>query len=70
LPEADIDIRHLLKSAQLARRDPSRVSIDVVLREDCDAGERFSRFFGLRRERVFQGGLGGWITNRLETYCG
>jgi hypothetical protein len=70
LPEADIDIRHLLKSAQLARRDPSRVSIDVVLREDCEAGERYSRFFGLRHEQIFQDGLGEWITNRLGIYCG
>ena len=34
LPEADIEIRHLLKAAQLARRDSSRLSIEVVLKED------------------------------------
>jgi hypothetical protein len=70
LPEADIEIRHLLKSAQLARRDPTRVSIEVVLKGDCEAGERYGRFFGLRHEQMFQNGLEEWIANRLEAYCG
>ena len=70
LPEADIEIRHLLKSAQLARRDPSRVSIEIILKGDCHAGERYRRFFGLREDHVFQGGLDDWIANRLGWYCG
>lgn len=66
LPEADIEIRHLLKSAQLSRRDESNLSIDVVLKSDCEAGERYRRFFGLRDEQIFQGGLQEWIANRHE----
>jgi hypothetical protein len=69
LPEPDIEIRHLLKSTQLARRDSQRVSIDVVLKEDCEAGERYRRFFGLADNRIFQGGLNEWIEKNLEDYC-
>lgn len=68
LPEADLEIRHLLKSAQLARRDPLRVSIEVVLKNDPEAGERYRRFFGIRSEMVFQSGLHGWIVDRLKGY--
>jgi hypothetical protein len=70
LPEADIEIRHLLKSAQLARRDPSTVSIDVLLKGDCEAGGRYKRFFGLPDDRVCQDSLEEWITNNLIRYCG
>ena len=70
LPEPDTEIRHLLKSAQLARRDSQRVSIDVVLKEDCEAGERYRRFFGLADNLVFQGGFNEWIDKNLEGYCG
>lgn len=69
LPEADIEIRHLLKSAQLSRRDESKLSIDVALKSDCEAGERYRRFFGLRDEQIFQGGLQEWITNCGRGKC-
>jgi hypothetical protein len=70
LPEADVDIRHLLKAAQLARRDPSRVSVDVVLKSDCESGHRYKRFFGVRDDQVFYDGLDEWISSRLSGYCG
>jgi hypothetical protein len=68
LPEADIEIRHLLKSAQLARPDSRKVSINVVLKEDCDAGERYERFFGITDDFVFQDGIDEWIGRNLEDY--
>jgi hypothetical protein len=69
LPEADIEIRHLLKSAQLARKEPASVSIEVVLKGDCEAGQRYQRFFGLRDDQIFHEGIDEWITKRLEGYC-
>ena len=69
LPEADIEIRHSLKSAQLARRDSQRVSIDVVLKEDCESGKRYKRFFGLADNLVFQDGIDEWIDRNLEDCC-
>lgn len=64
LPEADVEIRHLLKFAQLARRRGSEPSVEVVLKCDRQAGERYVRFFGLSDEQVFQGGIHRWIDNR------
>jgi hypothetical protein len=72
LPEADVDIRHLLKAAQLARRHPSNVSVDVVLKSDRESGEadRYQRFFGLRDDQLFYDGLEDWISSNLKGYCG
>jgi len=69
LPEADIEIRHLLKTTQLARKRPASLSIEVVLKDDPGAAERYARFFGLRDEQVFNCGLGSWINSRLQGYC-
>jgi NAD-dependent SIR2 family protein deacetylase len=69
LPDADIEIRHLLKFTQLARRNSSTISIDVVLREDCDAGRRYQRFFGLSSDQVFQDGIEEWAAKRSDAYC-
>lgn len=44
--------------------------IDVVLKGDCQAGERYERFFGLPDERIFQGGLEDWAVERAGNYCG
>jgi hypothetical protein len=70
LPEADVDIRHLLKASQLARRDPSNVSVEVVLKSDCESGQRYQRFFGLRDDQISYDGLEKWINSRLQGYCG
>jgi len=70
MPEADIEIRHLLKSAQLARAGPRQhLSINVVLKGDCAASERYQRFFGLRNATLFNSGLGDWIKTKLDEYC-
>lgn len=61
MPEADVEVRHLLKSTQLARRNPAMPLIDVVLKGDCEASQRYQRFFGLPCERVFQDGIGGGL---------
>jgi hypothetical protein len=60
LPEADFQIRHLLKSAQLADKKRSAVQIDVVLRSDGLAAERYRRFFGTGLHRVYADGFHSW----------
>ena len=66
LPEADIEIRHLLKTAQLAqKRHPT---IDVVLNDDRAGGERYERFFGANVS-VFLGALNAWIAQSLDDFC-
>jgi hypothetical protein len=70
LPEADIEIRHLLKSVQLARERSSGLAIDVVLKEkSAIAGERYKRFFGLSSEQIFEEGIEEWVAKRLDDYC-
>ena len=76
MPEADVEVRHLLKSTQLARRDLAKLSIDVVLKkddeaanEDCEAAKQYKRFFGLPHDRVFQDGIEEWVAQRLDDYC-
>jgi hypothetical protein len=71
MPEADIEIRHQLKSAQLARAGPRQnaFSIDVALKDDFAAYERYQRFFGLRNVTLFNSGLGDWIKTKLDEYC-
>jgi hypothetical protein len=46
LPEADIEIRHLLKTAELAHADLARLRIDVILKCDKNASIRHERLFG------------------------
>jgi hypothetical protein len=69
MPEADVEVRHLLKSTQLAHRDRAAPLIDVVLRSGCDEGLRYQRFFGLPCEKVFQDGIARWAKKPLDDYC-
>jgi SIR2-like domain len=69
LPEADIEIRHMLKWTQLAHEDGSEPFINVVLREDTKAGERYEQFFGIDNRQVFQYGFDEWVTGHLDSYC-
>ena len=69
MPEADIEIRHLLKTAQLARNDLERLSIEVVLKRDAAAADRYRRFFGRSNVTIHSSGLGDWIETHLSQYC-
>ncbi len=69
LPDADVEIRHLLKFTQLARTTASKLSIEVVLQNDSDAENRYQRFFGLSSQQIFQEGIKEWVTKRLNAYC-
>jgi NAD-dependent SIR2 family protein deacetylase len=59
LPDADFEFRHLLKSAEKAV--PGEKNIRVILKGDGDAGRRFTHFFGLSDEQIYQGGFSDWM---------
>lgn len=63
LPEADFELRHLLKTAQLAGQANRKLEIEVVLREDLGPRERFERFFGSRLSAVFTQGFEAWAAS-------
>ena len=69
MPEADIEIRHLLKTAQLARRTPGSLTVDVVLKGDGGVRDRYARFFGTGLTEISLDGLGRWISDSLDRYC-
>jgi NAD-dependent SIR2 family protein deacetylase len=63
-PDADFELRHLLKAAQLGRADRSRVRITVVLRRDYHAAARFKQFFGNAIESCEMKGFDEWVNGR------
>jgi hypothetical protein len=60
MPEADFEFRHLLKSAELSGETPQAKRIEAILKNDCNAGSRFKKFFGIPDERIHQDGLAHW----------
>ena len=70
LPEADIEVRHLLKTAELAHRDSAPPRIDVVLKSDEAAAMRYRRLFGGKVSSISGGGLQRWIEECLPGYVG
>jgi NAD-dependent SIR2 family protein deacetylase len=64
LPEADFQLRHLLKAAQLGRAEPSEVKVTVVTNQDPSTIERFQRFFGASVEAVENAGFQSWWRGR------
>jgi hypothetical protein len=68
MPEADVEIRHLLKTAELAHSNPARPRIDVVLKSDKDAPTRYQRLFGRSITAISNAGLEQWVVNALPRY--
>jgi len=68
LPDADFEFKHLLKSAQLARKNRKFPKIEVILLNDEYAKERYCRFFGLSKRNVYQKGLRCWIKCKLQNF--
>lgn len=60
LPEADFELRHLLKVAQLAGRPQRPLEIEVVLGDDLSALSRYQRFFGSRITSHSMEGFDAW----------
>jgi len=65
LPEADYEFKHMLKTAELSYT--VRPKIKVILKNDVDAVERYSRFFGnrLSSNNIFQKGLEDYVNENI-----
>jgi hypothetical protein len=68
LPEADIEIRQLLKTAELASPHERRPRIDVVLKRDDGGRLRYDRLFGRSVHSIDNRGLATWINSCLPNY--
>jgi hypothetical protein len=60
LPEADFELRHLLKTAELSRMYADRPNIQVVLYTDKPAVDRYRRFFGISPRAIRRAGFHNW----------
>jgi hypothetical protein len=69
MPEADVEIRHLLKTAELSHRRGTRPRIDVVLKDDHSAGLRYRRLFGRAIRGISNAGIERWVAESLDNYC-
>jgi hypothetical protein len=68
LPEADYEFKHLLKSAQMSHKNPENLRIEVVLKEDIEASDRYKALFGTKLGEICQGGLDSWVRHRLDQF--
>ncbi len=69
LPEADYELKHLLKAAQLqmSHRKPTRKKrIEVIVREDLSTRHKFERFFGSETIEFYDGGLSEYVSRVCE----
>lgn len=69
MPEADVEIRHLLKAAELSHRIGTRPMIDIVLKGDDSAGLRYRRLFGRTIRGISNAGIERWVGESLSDYC-
>jgi hypothetical protein len=69
MPEADVEIRHLLKAAELSHRTGMRPRIDVVLKDDDNARLRYRRLFGRAIRGISNEGIERWVGESLSNYC-
>lgn len=65
LPEADFELKHLIKSAQLRAPGSGPKEVEAVLYDDDYASSKFRRFFGNENVRVYENGLTQYI-EKLE----
>jgi len=68
MPEADVEIRHLLKTSELAHPDSAKPRIDVVLKGDVAATLRYQRLFGRSIASIDNGGIEQWVGKALPYY--
>lgn len=70
MPAADFEFKHLLKSAQLGRRDPRAWNCESIVMDDKAAADRYRAFFGNKLVAVHQQGLAAWVDNGLDAFIG
>lgn len=68
LPEADFELRHLLKTAQLASDGDGAKTIHVVLKDDPQAADRYYRFFGIKDDAVWDKGFEAWVMQHRKEW--
>jgi len=67
LPQADYEFKHLLKICEhkLGHKKDRRLSIDVVLFDSETTAMRYKSFFGNKINRIFNSGIGEYISYLL-----
>ncbi len=68
MPQADFEFRHLLKSAQLGRRDPGKWRSETVVKDDEEAANRYRAFFGKNRTAIYRQSLSDWVKTRMDDF--
>jgi hypothetical protein len=64
LPEADFELKHLIKSAELRLKHKGmKRGIDVVVYKDDLARAKFKRFFGEDNLSIYDGGLAEYVAS-------
>ena len=66
LPDADFELRHMLKTAQLAGDNRNKRKITLILGGDKPAFSRYQRFFGDQLTEPDAGKFGGWLEAHAE----
>jgi len=63
LPEADFELKHLIKSAELRlKHKKMKREIDVVIYKDLNAKSKFEKFFGEQNVSIFENGLSDYVS--------
>ena len=74
LPEADYELKHLLKAAQLQlahqRKGGRRLRIEVIMQGDEPTRKKFERFFGAEALDFFEGGLAEYVAKHTAPAAG
>lgn len=64
LPEADFELKHLIKNAELRfKHKKIKRNIDVVIYNDDNTEKKFENFFGKENVKIIQAGLSGYVSN-------
>lgn len=63
LPEADFELKHLIKNAELRfKHKKKKRDIDVVIYNDNNTEKKFEKFFGKENVNTYQGGLSDYVS--------
>lgn len=70
LPDADFEFKHMLKVSELTlrrKRVQPPLKINVVVKNDRAAEDRFRSFFGSRITKIYQGGLQEFVKKNRKS---
>jgi hypothetical protein len=64
LLEADFELKHLIKNAELRLKHKGmKRKIDAVIYKDTTTKNKFESFFGVENVQVFDGGLAEYVAS-------